>query len=803
MIEDLPVNPAEPDEIAQVPTVSPGVTLARHTPLPAPRDLALPADSQRYLAAVLRFKWLVLAVAVVVTSLGAGVAWLLKPTYRARAMVWVQVPSRPDRASGEGGPIWSGQLPISSGWTDLLQSSAVLEDVVRGLRLYLTPKLPSDTDALATFQIKQQVRGGKYRFAVDSAGTGFTLWTRRQGVVGRGVAGDSVGAALGFAWVPPPAAFRPRRRVEFEVTPPDEAVLLLAKAMKVSADVDGNFLRLDLSGHDAELVAATVNAVADRFVATAASLKRQKLTELTHILEDQLARARGNLQQSEVALRDFRVGAVTEFSETAGPVTRSMQYPTDPLFAGLVDMKVNREEVRRDREAIERVLAYYGAGAELGVDALAMVGAVQRSTELSQALKDLTAKQAELRALRTRYTDANPPVRQLAGEVTALEQQTIPALARSLVAELKVRETVLTRAVDSGAGTLRKLPPLAVEDARRQREVTLAEQTVANLQQRYEEARLAEVSAIPDVRILDRAAVPQDPVAHLGVLVVCVSLLGGLGLGVLGAVVKDSTDRRVSHPDQVTRSMGITILGAIPHVAVRGDDGIAPVIEAVRAARLNVTHVHGGGGPVVVTVTSPGKADGKSFVSSNLSLAFADAGYRTVLIDGDVRRGTQHHVLKAARQPGLTDYLAGRATLERVVQATPYPGLALIGCGQRTHAGPALLSSAAMVHLVAELRRDYDAIVVDSPPLAVGADAFALSTVTGAMLLVLRSGVSDREMAEAKLEVLQQLPVRVLGAILNDVRPRGAYRYYSYYVEGYDVQKEPDPVTWRVLRRPD
>src|SRR5205823_5363709 len=83
---------------------------------------------------------------------------------------------------------------------------------------------------------------------------------------------------------------------------------------------------------------------------------------------------------------------------------------------------------------------------------LAMVGAVQRSTELSQALKDLTGKQAELRALRTRYTDANPPVRQLAGEVAALEQQTIPALARSLVAELKVRETVLTRAVDSGAG---------------------------------------------------------------------------------------------------------------------------------------------------------------------------------------------------------------------------------------------------------------------------------------------------------------------------------------------------------------
>jgi len=799
MTHYLPAQPAEPNEIA--PRRAP-IGVMPYAPAPEVHESLPQEDWRRYLAAVGRFKWLVLAVTLAVTGLGAVVALRLEPTYVARATVWIQVPTRPNSPRDEG-PIWSGQLPISSGWRDLLQSNAVLGDVVRRLRLYLVPSQPADSDALASFRIGEQVRGGTYRFVVDPSGTHFTLLDAKNQPLGDGASGDSVGAALGFVWVPPAAAFRPRRTVEFVVTPPGDATLGLAKALKVSADMDGNFLRLELGGPDPAVVAATVNAVVDRFVATALELKREQLTELTHILGEQLEGARATLRQAEDGLRTFRVGAVGVFAENAGPVARNMQYPGDPAFAGLLDMKVNREQLRRDREAIERVLARTGpADSGLMVDALAMIGAVQRSTELAQALRDLTTKQAELRALRARYTDDHPPVRRLATEVATLERQTIPALAGSLAAEIKVRETELTQEVDSAAGNLRKIPPLAVEETRLQREVGLAEQSVANLQHRYEEARLAEVSSIPDVRILDRAEQPQRSTGHLGSLLVFVAVIGGLGLGVVGAVVRDRTDRKVNYPDHVTRTMGLTILGAIPHVASRGEDGIAPVIEAVRAIRLNVSHLHGTQGPVVVTVSSPGRADGKSFVSSNLSLAFADAGYRTLLIDGDVRRGTLHHLLNTTRTPGLTDFLAGRAALDQVIQTTPYPGLSLIGCGERTHAGPALLSSAAMSRLVEDLRVAYDAILIDSPPLAVGADAFALSTVTGTMLLVLRSGVSDREMAEAKLGVLNHLPVRVLGAILNDVRPHGVYRYHSYYMEGYDVEKAADPVAWRVLRRP-
>lgn len=778
--------------------------------LPAPADLVTsepaapppPADWQRYLAAVLRFKWVVAGVTLGLTVLGAVAAVFLPSTYAAQATIWIQVPNRAPR---DEGPIWEGQLPISSGWTDLLQSFAVLDSVARGQRLYLQPRSPADTAALATLEVKDRVLPGAYRLVVDRAGTGFTLLAGRAGrVLQRGAVGDSVGAAVGLAWVPPAAALAPGRAVAFTITAPYEAARQLGRGLKVSADLDGNFLRLELAGHDRARVATTLNAVADRFVAVAGDLKREKLGDLSGILNDQLHQAQDKLGRAEAALRDFRVHAVTTFALGTGSVTENMQYPRDPVFAGLLDLKVTLDQTRRDREAIERVLAQAADSGGVAVDALTLVGAVQRSTDLAQVLRDLTAKQAELRALRAHYTDENASVRRLAAEVGDLEHQTIPRLAASLAAELKVRETELAQRVDAASAGLRQIPPLAVEEARLERDVTLDEQLVTNLQQRYEEARLADVSSMPDVRLLDRAVEPQQPVGHTGLLLTFVSLLGGLSVGVGAAVVLDRTDRRVRYPDHVTGAMGLTILGAVPHVEWRGDADttVAQVVEALRGIRLNVVHRHGSAGPVVLTITSPGKSDGKSFVAANLAIAFADAGYRTLLVDGDVRRGRLHRALGVSRKPGLTDVLAGTAALAEVLRQTAYHNLWFIPCGFRTYSGPAQLTAAPMVRLMSEVRGSYDAVIVDSPPLAAGADGFALGTVTGTLALVLRTGVSDRELAGAKLEVLQHLPIRVLGAVLNDVRPHGAYRYYSYYLEGYEVRDEPGEAAAHLVRGP-
>jgi capsular exopolysaccharide synthesis family protein len=577
----------------------------------------------------------------------------------------------------------------------------------------------------------------------------------------------------------------PGQKVEFSLVSPRDAALSLGEQLDVRMDLNGNFLALELRGTNPVLIANILNAVTQRYVDVAAQLKREKLTELTKILEDQLRTAHGNLTEAETALERFRARTITLPTEQSGPGAAPAR---DPIRTSFFEMQADREQLRRDRDAIERLLV--GGSPELPTEALSAIESVQRAPELSAALKELSDKQAQLRTYRYHYSEAYPPLQRLAAEITELQQRTIPRLARDLSSQLATRESELGRQVDDASVDLRRIPGRAIEDVRLHRSTELKEQTYTALQQRYDQARLAAEATVPDVRILDPAVVPQRPIKNTKPRILLMGLLAGLGLGIVGAIVLDRADPRVRYPEQVSRDLGVPILGAVPHLRAKEP---AEVIEAMRGVRLNLIHAYGSPGPLLVTVTSPGPSDGKSFLSANLALTFADGGHRTLLIDGDVRRGVLHRRFNANRQPGLVDFLLGEIGHDQIVQQTLYPRLAVIGCGTRTQRAPEVLGSPAMAQLLAEMRGSYDVIIVDSPPLTAGVDPFILGAVTGSLLLVLRTGHSHREVTGAKLEVLDRLPIRLLGAVLNDV-PRGAaygyYAYYSYYLPGYEAVDE-------------
>jgi capsular exopolysaccharide synthesis family protein len=662
---------------------------------------------------------------------------------------------------------------------------------VRDLRLYLEVKTPGDRVGFAGFAVSDTFRPGDYRLTVNSGGKEYTLFSADGIELERGTVGDSVGSRLGFRWAPTAGSFASGRSVDFSVVPPRDAALRLGEQLDVRMDLNGNFLAVELRGTNPRQISAILNAVTQRYVEVAAQLKREKLIELTKILEDQLTTAQGNLDDAETALQTFRTRTITlptdqPAGQGAGAEAR------DPVRTSFFQMQVERDQLRRDRDGIARLLAQPGDSG-LAVDALFAIGSVQNAPELSNALKELSDKQAQLRMLRYHYSEAYPPLQRLVAEIADLEQRTIPTLARDLAAQLAARETELGRQVGAASRDLRQIPSRTIEDARLRRNTQLKEQTYTALQERFDQARLAAEASVPDVRILDPAIVPQRPVKNTAPRLLLMGLLAGLGLGVVGAVVLDRVDPRVRYPEQVSRELGLPILGAVPHV--RAKDEPEEVVEALRGVCLNLVHAYGAAGPLLVTITSPGPGDGKSFLAANVALTFADGGHRTLLMDGDIRRGVLHRRFRAGRQPGLADFLREDATREQIVQATSYPGLSFIGCGTRSQRAPELLGSPAMGSLITSLRPDYDVILIDSPPLGAGVDPFILGTATGNVLLVLRTGYSHREMTGAKLEVLDRLPIRTLGAVLNDV-PRGVgtnyYAYYSYHLPGYEAVEEQD-----------
>ena len=206
---------------------------------------------------------------------------------------------------------------------------------------------------------------------------------------------------------------------------------------------------------------------------------------------------------------------------------------------------------------------------------------------------------------------------------------------------------------------------------------------------------------------------------------------------------------------------------------------MSQAVESFRTLRLALLYDFPDGVPIVLGVSSPSTGDGKSLVSSNLGLAFASAGSRTLLIDGDVRRGTLHSTFDTPVTPGLVDYLHGQTSVDSIVRSTASENLFLIPRGTRRTRAPELLVSELMSTLVHAMRLRFDVVIIDSPPLVAGIDAYALGAAAGSMLIVLRPDKTDRKLAAAKLEILDRLPVRILGAVLNAVPDGGAYRYYG------------------------
>ena len=757
---------------------------ANAPPMPAaPEDESGP-DWRRIWSALLRFKWVVLLMVLVGLGGAFAATRVLRPIYRAQANVWVDVPGRRgEGASDTRGPIRQGALLDADDWVELMRSYIVLDQVVRDLRLYVTVKRPGDRPGFTAFSVGDVFRPGDYKLSVSDDGRSYTLASKDGAELERGSVGDSIGRRLGFHWQPAPGTLPSGGTLEFSLVTPRDAALALGEQLDVRMDFNGNFLAVELRGTNPVLISNVLNGVTQRYVEVAAQLKREKLTELTKILENQLATAQQNLDQAEGALRGFRTRNITLPSEQPNSEGATGE-SRDPIRATFFDMQSDRDQLRRDRQSIERFLAD-----SVPTDALSAIASVQHAPELSNALKELSDKQASLRTYRYHYTDTYPPLQRLAREVDELQHRTIPSLARELVTQLGAREAELGRQVDVASVDLRGIPGRTIDEVRLRRNAQLKEQTYTALQQRFDQSRLAAEATVPDVRILDPAIVPQRPIKNTTPRLLLMGFVFGLGLGMVGAIVLDRVDPRVRYPEQVSRDLGLPILGAVPHLRTKEP---AEVVEALRGLRLNVAHEFGAG-PVVFTVTSPEPGDGKSFVSANLALTFADGGHRTLLIDGDIRRGVLHRRFKCNRQPGLVDFIQGHAPRDQIVQETPYPRLSIIGCGTRTQRAPEVLGSPAMADLFTELREQYDVIVVDSPPLTAGVDPFVLGTVTGALLVVLRTGKSHRGITGAKLEVLERLPIRLLGAVLNDV-PRGAaygyYAYYSYYLPGYEAVEE-------------
>ncbi|MGH7713267.1 MAG: GumC family protein [Gemmatimonadaceae bacterium] len=772
-----------------------GVATWQQPPVPAgPGESSMLGNAlHRTVSALKRYKWLILATTLFGGGVGFALSKMIRPKYQVTASVWVRQQSVRDRGPIEPPGLVSGNLS----WIDLVSSPAVLDSVVVRLALFASPQNARDTVVLRSMQPTDTLVPGSYQLSIRGSAYALTRVESPRGeavnvTVEQGAVGDSVGRAIGISWLPDWSLIARDRSTSFDLVQPREASARVQRQLIPVLPQESNFMRLLLGGSEPVLLASTLNTILDVFLETARRLKMTELTETYKALEEQRAKAAADLSTAANALERYRVRTITLPSDNV-PVAPGVAIAQNPVFSSYFGDRTTLSTIKQDRVLLEEVISERRSGGAAWIDRLRLIpNLVLTNPNLNVAINELDQKRNQLRLDMQTKTDLHRDVINLRRDIRELESQQIPMLATISLNQLKSRERDLSARVNAAGKELESIPVRSIEEGRLKNNFDVAVELYNELHNRAISAKLAEASVQPDVSVLERAVPPGRPQTDTAAAIFLISIAGALGAGILLAVMLDRIDKRFRYPEQAVGELGLDILGAIPsfknpkNSAARLEEW-SQLMEAFRSLGLSVRSAFPPNEPISFTISSPGPGDGKSFISLNLSMVMAEAGFRTALIDGDIRRGRLHEtkpLIDCSQSPGLVEHLAGEATLAEVIRETTHANLSVIPCGARRRQGPELLASEAMQRLVAELRTQFDAIVIDSAPLAAGIDPYALGAASGAMLVVLRAGETDTKLAQAKLGTIDRLPVRLIGSVLNDVGTDATYRYYSYL--GYE-----------------
>jgi len=551
--------------------------------------------------------------------------------------------------------------------------------------------------------------------------------------------------------------------------------------------------------------AQLVNAVVDSYITNQSTSKRSSSKDVLKILYEGKARRDKESDEKLRALLEFtRVNGVVSLENSNDNI---IVHRLGRLCDALTEVQLEIMAVKADYIAVNAIMgdteqvkhflnSHRGQGEYLSsrsqYDQLCkeMDGfEEQLKTLLQLGTRDLPAVQAielEIARLKRRITEEENNLIQ--GYRAFLVQRWTAALQK----EAGIRDSM-----EKQQKLALELNAKAAEYAMLKSDLDRSKKLCDEIDNRIKNSNVTEdtgalnISIVEVARPADRATFPQKD------RFVAVSLVLGLMLGLVLALLCDWMDHRLRSADEISVLLGVPVLGAVPTMAgnesnlTRGQkvflEPVCPAAEAYRAIRTAIYFGAGWAKVKTILVTSASEGDGKTTVISNLAAAMAQSGQRTLIIDADFRKPMQHKIFKINRLDGLSGVLSGKCQLDQAVESTVVSGLDILPSGVVTANPSEMLSSEGFMGVLEEVSQMYDRILIDSPPVLNVTDACILGAVCDGTVLVVHAEKTARKSAEQACDNLFSVGTNVLGVVVNDVSPAknrygyyGSYKYYSY-----------------------